>query len=314
MRRASAGPGQGCARATRLALAVVLLGCAACAHLEPAPVEGAAPLPSPKQPQATAAAVPASAAAGDQGVAAPEGSALAEDELDFALDAELEAEMDLAIADPWQPFNRRVFAFNRALDRWLLDPLGRAYSALLPDPAEKAVRRLFENLDQPAVVVNDVLQLEGRRAGRATARFLVNSTLGLAGLFDPAARMRLPARDADFGQTLGKAGMRPGPFLVAPLLGPSDPRDLLGTIVDGLLHPEAWLLPLRIQLPIESVDAVSEKESHREELDELERASVDYYAALRSGYLMMRRQRVKDASQPATGDVSPPSSPPPASP
>lgn len=240
-------------------------------------------------------------------VAQPTPNPSSDDDALLADDAAFEAELELGIADPLEAVNRKTHALNGFLDRWLLNPLARAYGWLLPNPLERAVARVFANLSEPVHLVNQVVQGEGRRAATSGARFVINSTLGLAGLADPAARFGLARHDADFGQTLGKAGVASGPYLVLPLLGPSNPRDLLGSVVDTALHAETWLVPLRVELAVESVDAISQKEEHRVELESIERTALDPYAAIRAGYVMLRRHALSDRTCPKPGVSAVPS-------
>lgn len=216
-----------------------------------------------------------------------------------AFDEELEAG---AIPDPIERVNRRVFAFNRVVDRAVLDPITRAYGRIVPGPVKTAVRNVFENLNQPVVIANDLLQLEALRAASATGRFLLNSTFGLAGVFDPAREAGLEPHQSDFGQTLGRYGVGPGPFLMLPLMGPSSARDAVGTVVDLALRPDTWLLPIPPRLMLGGGWGISEREQHLETLEALEASSVDFYAAIRSAYWMSREAFVRESHPaPATG-------------
>jgi len=206
-------------------------------------------------------------------------------------DRELEATV---IPDPIEPLNRGVFAGNRVVDRVVLDPVTRLYGKVVPGPIKRAVSRVFDNLNQPVVIANDLLQLRPRRAGSATARFLLNSTFGFAGIFDPALEAGFPPHQADFGQTLGRYGVGPGLYLVLPLLGPSSARDAFGTLVDLALRPDTWLLPIPPRLLLGGTYGISEREQHLEALDALEDSSVDFYAAIRSAYWMSREAFVRD--------------------
>ena len=205
-----------------------------------------------------------------------------------ALEAELDAAADEVVRDPLEPANRAVFCFNHTLDRFLMKPVARLYRWAVPDPARRAVRRFFHNLDAPVVIVNDLLQLEGPRAAVMSGRFVVNSTLGLAGLFDVATPLGLDDHDADFGQTLAEVGVGAGPYVVLPLLGSSSARDAFGSIADGLLRVDTWLLSPAGRVILASGDGISGREEYIDELEEFERESVDLYAALRATYLMSR--------------------------
>jgi phospholipid-binding lipoprotein MlaA len=215
-------------------------------------------------------------------------------ELD-AFDRELEA---AAIPDPIEPVNRGVFAGNRVVDRVVFDPVTRVYGKVVPGPIKRAIGRVFANLNQPVVIANDLLQLRPRRAGSATARFLLNSTFGFAGVFDPAVEAGFPPHRADFGQTLGRYGVGPGIYLVLPLLGPSSTRDAVGTVVDLALRPDTWLLPIPPRLLLGGTWGITEREQHLESLDALEQSSVDFYAAIRSAYWMNREAFVRESLPP----------------
>lgn len=226
------------------------------------------------------------------------------DWLPDAFDAELEAGV---IPDPIEPVNRGIFAGNRAVDRFVLDPVTRTYGRIVPGPIKGAVRNVFDNLNQPVVIANDLLQLEPRRAASATARFLLNSTFGLAGIWDPAEEAGFRPHQADFGQTLGRYGVGPGIFLMLPLLGPSSTRDAFGAMVDLALRPDTWLLPIPPRLMLGGTWGISEREEHLEKLEALEQSSVDFYAAIRSAYWMSREAFVHErdaapaAALPPTG-------------
>ena len=203
-------------------------------------------------------------------------------------------QIELVVPDPIEPLNRGFFAGNHWLDRLLIGPVSRFYGWATPGPVKRAVRGVFANLNQPSVFVNDVLQAEGKRAEVAGMRFIVNSTVGLGGIWDPAARLGLPPHEADFGQTLGKAGFGPGFYLVLPVLGPSTARDAIGGIVDLALRPDTWLLPFGQQILLGGTQGIAEREAHGRELSALERASVDFYASVRSAYLMDREGMIRD--------------------
>jgi phospholipid-binding lipoprotein MlaA len=219
----------------------------------------------------------------------------AADDLEAELLLEEEAIESAELRDPLERGNRAVLGFNRGLDWILVDPLTRAYSWVMPDPAERAVRRFFDNLASPSVLVNDLLQLRGGRAAVTSARFVVNTTVGVAGLFDPAKRIGLADHHSDFGQTLWVHGVGSGPYLMLPLFGPSTVRDGFGRLVDGVLRPDTWLLGGAPLLVLGVGDGLSLRAMHREALLELQRSSVDYYAALRSVYWMDRQGVLRTA-------------------
>lgn len=231
-------------------------------------------------------------------------SASALDSADQALADDFDLELESDIPDPFERSNRRIFGFNRTVSRVAIDPVARAYGAVVPYPVRRSVRGIFENLNQPVVIVNHLLQLEPVRAARATVRFLLNSTFGFAGIFDPALEAGFPQRSADFGQTLGKAGIGPGPYLVLPLLGPSSGRDAIGSLVDMALRPDTWLLPLGPRVLLGGTWGITEREAHGESIDALEQSSLDFYLAIRSAFWMNREAFVRD-EDPDPGQAPP---------
>ena len=146
--------------------------------------------------------------------------------------------------DPLEPMNRYFFEVNYGLDQLLFKPVAAWYNLILPAPVEQGVHNFLTNLNSPVIFANDAMQGNGPRAGVTAKRFLINSTLGVAGIFDVAADWwGMKHHDEDFGQTLAVWGVGEGPYLVAPVLGPSNPRDLTGIGVDGVMDPWGWVLP-----------------------------------------------------------------------
>ena len=142
--------------------------------------------------------------------------------------------------DPWEGFNREMFLFNQALDEAILSPAATVYETLTPKFARTGVGNVISNLNSPVVFANDVLQGEGGRASDTATRFLINSTLGVAGLWDAAEYFGLEGHSEDFGQTLAVWGVDSGPYLVLPVVGPTTPRDVLGGGVDRVFDPLTW--------------------------------------------------------------------------
>jgi phospholipid-binding lipoprotein MlaA len=200
---------------------------------------------------------------------------------------------DPADRDPLEPLNRGIFGFNEVLYSWVADPVATAYQWVVPGPGRRAVRRFFSNLSEPVTLVNDLLQLEPVRAGSSGARFIINSTAGVAGFFDPATAWGIEGHVSDFGETLAVYRVGSGPYLVIPVMGPSTVRDAFGELVDGLMRPDTWLLTPGTRLVISASDGFTSYEIQRERLDALRDTSVDFYAALRSAYLMDRDARIQ---------------------
>jgi phospholipid-binding lipoprotein MlaA len=195
--------------------------------------------------------------------------------------------------DPLEPLNRKIFAFNLGVDRALIKPLAKCYRRTLPADARDAIRRLLDNLKEPLVVGNCLLQGRLRSAAKAGGRVVVNSTFGIAGLDDVATGWRLPEQTGDFGQTLWTWGFAEGPYLIVPVFGPETPRDGIGQGVDVYLDPLRYI-PAHQQFPTAVtagraiVDGVDQRTRNLDTLDELQRESIDYYAALRSLYRQNR--------------------------
>lgn len=193
--------------------------------------------------------------------------------------------------DPLEPMNRAMFEFNQELDRIILKPIATIYRDKVPEPAQASVLNFMHNIDTPMNFANEVLQLKLKKAGISLSRFAINSTIGVAGLFDPASTLGLRYNDEDFGQTLGRYGVPEGPYLMIPLLGPSNPRDAFGDLVDAYFNPIGSVVPIEVRGGISVVSFVDSRSRSIDLLDELERTSLDFYAAARSAL----RQRRQDA-------------------
>lgn len=263
-----------------VALSVLLLVFAAAPQARSAPDEDSPATAAARPPEDGAQSDGAETAAPAQPPIAPAS--------DAALDA-LSAELDAGHPDPFENVNREVFWFNRGVDAVLLDPMTRAYAFVVPPFARQSIRNVFANLNTPATLVNDLLQLEGEDALVTVARFVINTTMGMGGLFDAAGSMGLESHRADFSETLGFVGIPRGPYLVVPLLGPSTVRDGFGSLVDLAMAPQVYVLPLLGFAIVTSSHGMTEREEHFEDLEALRESSIDYYASLRSAYLESRR-------------------------
>src|SRR6266478_10165019 len=199
-------------------------------------------------------------------------------------DPDARAEYDRA-NDPAEPTNRAIFAGNQFVDRNALQPVARAYEDHLPSGVRKSLHNFVSNLREPAIAVNDVLQANFSRAWTTTQRFVINSTVGGAGLFDVASDWHRPDHDADFGQTFGVWGIGTGPSVQLPLFGPSNVRDAVGKVVGFVGNPLGFV-PGGTMSTIESagtgVGAVDGRADLLGVTDKLEQSSLDYYATLRS--------------------------------
>jgi len=195
--------------------------------------------------------------------------------------------------DPLEPLNRGIFGFNEVVYAWVFSPVATAYQFVVPGPGRRAVRRFFSNLSEPVTIVNDLLRLQPVQAGSSGARFLINTTAGVGGLFDPAAAWGLEAHTSGFGETLAVYRVGSGPYLVVPLMGPSTARDAVGGLVDGILRPDTWLLAAGPRLVMAAGTGFTTYDMERERFNALRDTSVDFYAALRSAYLLDRDARIE---------------------
>ena len=209
--------------------------------------------------------------------------------------------------DPLEGFNRAMFEFNLALDRAILRPLTYLYRQI-PDPIQTGVHNFLENLRSPVIFFNDVLQGDTRRAGTTLARFGLNSTIGILGLNDFATDLGLEKHDEDFGQTLAVWEFESGPYLMLPFFGPSNPRDTVGLVTDTLLDPFSWLTSTEFRIARTVVTAVDKRSQSFEQINDLQKNSLDFYSAVRSLYQQKRRAEIRNgaptANKPAPSGLS----------
>jgi phospholipid-binding lipoprotein MlaA len=207
------------------------------------------------------------------------------------------------VNDPLEPLNRTIFGLNELLDLILIEPVAKAYIDAVPELGRRGVRNLIDHLKAPVVFANDLLQGEGERAGVTLGRFLVNTILGL-GLLDVASQVGLPKHGEDFGQTLAVWGMGEGPYLVLPLLGPSNPRDAVGIGVDRLvLDPVPLVAPSEARLAVTAVDVVDTRAGLVPVIDDLRRNSLDRYATTRTVFRQRRAAEIRNGRAPVDSDA-----------
>jgi phospholipid-binding lipoprotein MlaA len=195
--------------------------------------------------------------------------------------------------DPWESWNRGVYKVNDKLDRAVAKPLARTYERIVPKPIRTGINNFFSNLDTTTVMINDALQGKFLAAGNDLGRFLLNSTVGLGGLLDPATSAGLARNNEDFGQTLGHWGVHPGPFLELPLLGPSDLRDGPSRVVDAYTNPLQYVHNSYIKYGLYGVHLVDIRAGLLS-LDETLKNVYDPYAFVRDAYLQRRAYLVSD--------------------
>jgi len=198
--------------------------------------------------------------------------------------------------DPWEPFNERMLEVNRKLDRWVLKPVAQAYNFITPDELQIMISNGFDNISFPPRFVNSLLQGKLKGATREIGRFLINSTIGVGGLFDPAKDVfGLVKSREDFGQTLGFYGVGPGPFLIVPLMEPMTVRDGVGKFVDGAMDPLVYYLPfIWERLGMKIGDTINERSLNLDLFQGFEESVIDLYSAVRHGYLQRREKMIRE--------------------
>jgi phospholipid-binding lipoprotein MlaA len=194
--------------------------------------------------------------------------------------------------DPLESFNRNVFRFNQDLDGWVLEPIAEGWNFVAPRPVQRAIDNFFDNLLFPIRFANLLLQGNLDPAALTLSRFCVNTTLGLGGLFDVANELDLKRHQADFGQTLGIWGVPPGPYLVLPVWGPSNPRDAAGLFIDGYLGAATFFLDWPVLLGSVVAQNLNRRTLALKDVENLKEASLDLYVAVRDAYGQLRTERV----------------------
>lgn len=215
--------------------------------------------------------------------------------LAVSLSAPLTANAQETVDDPWEPVNKRIFTFNQYFDDWFMRPLAKGYAAVLPPPAQQGVQNFFSNLDDVTVLINNLLQGKPADAASDGGRVLLNTTFGVAGLWDVASRVGLQKHDEDFGQTLGVWGVGPGPYVIMPFLGPSNLRDTIGFGVDVASSP--------VSSPDDpatrnSMHALSIVDTRVQALQFDDLMYGDVYIFMREAYMQQRQYEVSDGEIP----------------
>ena len=199
--------------------------------------------------------------------------------------------------DPWEPFNDKMFWFNRnVLDRFIVKPAATAWNFVLPNPVQRGIRNMFDNLAVTRRLANNLLQAKFGGAGREVARFTINSTIGVAGLFDVAKNaFGIQQSNQDTGVTLGVWGVGPGPYMILPFLPPLDVRDGIGYALDAAMTPYIYFIPWYANLGSEATNVVNDRSLNLDRYQQVEESVIDLYSAVRDGYLQRREAKVQDA-------------------
>lgn len=203
--------------------------------------------------------------------------------------------------DPYENFNRKVYGFNDKVDDYVAKPVADTYKKVTPDVVETGVSNFFNNLKGINVVLNDLLQAKFEQGGRDTGRFLMNSTLGMAGLFDVAKSVGLEQNDEDFEQTLAVWGVPQGSYLVIPFLGPTTTRGIPGAVVDTAANPATYVSPF---VPIQALSLVNTRANAEGALKFIDEAALDPYVFTRESFLQWRNHLATDGKSDASSDMN----------
>jgi phospholipid-binding lipoprotein MlaA len=207
--------------------------------------------------------------------------------------------------DPLQSVNRPIFRVNDLLDRFVLNPLATGWDFITPRTVPHHIEQVFNNLSTPSWALNDLFQGDVQQSGVEWSRFLLNSTLGVAGVFDPAHHfVGLAGRQEDFGQTLGVWGAHPGAYLMLPVFGPSQVRELLATPVDLVLDPVSWL-PRGYSTGTNAFEQINRRSLRLDEVAKARASALDLYSSLRDAYRQLRESLVRNGAAPEESQDDP---------
>ena len=197
--------------------------------------------------------------------------------------------------DPWESWNRGVYKFNDKLDRTILKPVAKGYVRVVPHPIRTGVSNFFSNLEMPTVLINDALQAKFKAAGTDLGRLLLNTTVGIGGILDPASSAGLDHNHEDFGLTLGHWGVHAGPFVELPFFGPSDCRDVPGKVVDTYTNPRQYINNNYVRYGL-WLPALIDERAALLPLDDTIQHAFDPYAFVRDAYLARRAYQITGKS------------------
>ncbi|MET1163363.1 MAG: VacJ family lipoprotein [Pseudoxanthomonas sp.] len=219
-------------------------------------------------------------------------SAIYGDEYNPVADPTLPPGVQLPVSyDPWEKFNRKIHAFNNVVDRAVARPLAQAYVKVVPRPARLGVSNFFSNLGEPITTLNSLLQGKPVQAGQSLGRFLLNSTLGIGGIFDPASDAKLPRKNEDFGQTLGVWGWKRSRYVELPLFGPRTVRDVFGLVGDTPVGPIRAISDAKTRFFLQGLSLVDVR-TQLLSIDSLREGAVDEYALFRDSWLQRRNYQI----------------------
>lgn len=208
--------------------------------------------------------------------------------------------------DPAEGFNRTMFAFNEGMDALIVRPVARGYEFALPSPVRTGIANFFANIGDVFIGVNDLLQGKPQEAATDVGRFVINSTVGVLGLVDVATDLGLEKHDEDFGQTFGRWGAGPGPYVVLPVFGPRTVRDGAGLAVDLTADPVGYIDRVAVRNSLVGLRYISDRTALLPADKVIEEAALDKYAYVRDGYLQLRQFKVYDGNPPRVADPDAP--------
>lgn len=208
---------------------------------------------------------------------------------------------DEGVNDPLEGLNRATHSFNDKLDLYLLRPVAMGWKRISPEIVRESFRNFDDNIGYPVIAINDILQWKWRAFGEQTARFAINSTVGILGFRDPASEWGFAKQYEDTGQTLGSWGVPPGPYLVLPLYGPSNIRDGIGLLADSFLGVYWIVAPFYVSIPYSAADVVNRR-SLDELIDNSRKAALDHYVFTRNAYTQRREALIRDMEDSETDD------------
>jgi phospholipid-binding lipoprotein MlaA len=220
---------------------------------------------------------------------------------------------DGEVSDPLETVNRGIFAFNDTVDVYFLEPIAKGYDYVTPQVIQSGVKNFFENLNYPKYLLSDLIQFKFRQVAAHTGRFLINTTVGVAGLIDVAQEVGLKRNYEDTAVGLASHGIPNGPYLVIPFLGPSTLRDTVGTVVDGFINPLNLLfyssmepsVVVPLSLSLQGLNIVQTRTGLLDAIKAAKESSLDYYTFAQSSYIQYRQGLLTGSENGDSSDSSP---------
>lgn len=200
-------------------------------------------------------------------------------------------------ADPWEGPNRKIFAFNEAVDRYALEPVATGWDYVVPEFVQTGIRNIFDHVNRPIVMVHNLLQGKPYDASVDLVRFTANTIFGFGGLVDVASMDGVPDNDEDWGQTLGVWGFPRGPYVMLPFYGPSTVRQTVGEVGDAFSAPYSYFIPFWTSVATTGTRLLNTRAFYLEEIQQSRRDAFDYYVFVRDAYLQNLESKLNDTTQ-----------------